>query len=222
MTTATLAGPKSPADRPRLRGWLHLYAAGAAIIGGIVLCALAATRPGWTPLASCVIYAVTTCGLFSISALYHRRIWGPIGHAVMKRLDHAMIFVFIAGTYTPFAMLLLDRGAALELLSVVWGAAIAGVVLKVGWPATPRWVGVSLYIGLGWVSVFVAPELVSVGGWAPAILLLIGGIFYTAGAVLYATKWPNPWPRWFGHHEFFHAATILAAACHYVAVLITL
>src|SRR6266540_2684929 len=141
--------------KPRMRGWLHAYAFGVAVICGIVLCSLAATRPGWTALVSCAIYSLTVCALFGTSALYHRRVWSPRGYKIMRRLDHSMIFVFIAGTYTPFCVLLLPQMTAALLLIVVWVGAIAGVSIKVVWPHAPRWLSAPLYLGLGWVAVAV-------------------------------------------------------------------
>jgi hemolysin III len=216
--SAVIDAVKDPHARPRLRGMIHQYAVGVAAICGIVLCAVAAGRSGWLAFGACVIYSITICGLFGISALYHRRVWGPRGYAVMKRLDHSMIFLFIAGTYTPFSLLLLDRPTATWVLSVVWGGAIVGVVLKMAWPRAPRWLSVPLYIVLGWTAAFVFPDLWHGGGTAPLVLLLAGGVLYSAGAVCYALKRPNPWPRTFGHHEIFHAATVVAALCHYIGV----
>ena len=209
-------------SRPRMRGWLHLYAFAVAIVCGIVLCSLAANRPGWTPLIACGIYSVTVCGLFGISALYHRKLWGPRGYTIMKRLDHAMIFIFIAGTYTPFSLLLLPDGRASVLLTGIWAGAVAGAALKLIWPMAPRWLGVPLYIGLGWAAVFVLPDLLRHGGVTALVLLIAGGVTYSVGAVFYALKWPNPWPTTFGHHEFFHACTLVAAVCHYIAVYFAL
>src|SRR5881394_2127072 len=120
--------------KPRMRGWLHAYAFGVAIVCGIVLCSLAAAHPGWSAFTSCAIYSVTVCTLFGTSALYHRRVWSPRGYKVMRRLDHSMIFVFIAGTYTPFSVLLLRRGVATTILAIVWGGAVLGVGLKLIYP----------------------------------------------------------------------------------------
>jgi hemolysin III len=205
-----------------MRGWLHLYAFAVAIVCGIVLCSLAGSRPGWTPLIACGIYSITVCGLFGISALYHRKLWGPRAYMVMKRLDHAMIFIFIAGTYTPFSLLLLPEGRASVLLIGIWGGAVAGAAMKLIWPHAPRWLGVPLYIGLGWAAVFVLPDLLRHGGVTALVLLIAGGVTYSVGAVFYALKWPNPWPTTFGHHEFFHACTLVAAVCHYIAVYFAL
>jgi hemolysin III len=220
MAATTLGGTaaKDPHARPRMRGWLHAYAVGVAAVCGVVLCSVAATRTGWTPFAACLVYSVTICGLFGTSALYHRHVWGPRGYAVMKRLDHSMIFLFIAGTYTPFSLLLMPRHTALIVLAVVWGGALAGVALKMAWPRAPRWLSVPLYIALGWVAAFVLPDILHIGGPAALVLLLAGGVVYSLGALCYALKRPNPWPRTFGHHEFFHAATLVAATCHHIGV----
>jgi hemolysin III len=208
--------------RPRMRGWLHLYAFGVSIVGGVVLVSLAATRPGWASFWSTVVYAVTVCGLFGVSALYHRKLWGPRGYAVMKRLDHSMIFVFIAGTYTPLCVMLLDSRTAETLLAVVWGGALGGVALKMLRPGSPKWLAVPLYIALGWVSVFALPDILHTGGVTVVTLLAVGGLAYTVGAVFYAAKRPNPWPGTFGHHELFHALTLVAAICHQVAIYFAL
>jgi hemolysin III len=205
-----------------MRGWLHLYAFAVSIVGGIALVSLAATRPGWGAFWSTLVYAVTVCGLFGVSALYHRKLWGPRGYAVMKRLDHSMIFLFIAGTYTPFCVLLLPPGTAELLMTIVWGGALAGVALKLLWPRAPKWLAVPLYIALGWVSVFVLPDILRYGGMTAVVLLAVGGVAYTVGAIFYALKWPNPWPATFAHHEIFHACTLVAAICHQVAVYFAL
>ncbi|MEU2175848.1 hemolysin III family protein [Nocardia sp. NPDC019219] len=204
--------------KPRMRGWIHTWAVGVAAIAAVVLIATAATvsaTAGWSTL----VYGITVCGLFGVSAVYHRVTW-PTARARtrMKRADHSMIFLFIAGSYTPFALLGLPGRTGQTLLVVVWAGALAGVALKLLWPGAPRWVGVPLYLLLGWAIVPVAGQLNGQIGIAPLILLLIGGLFYSGGAILYATKWPNPWPTVFGHHEFFHAATVLAALTHYAAV----
>nr|WP_063021628.1 hemolysin III family protein [Nocardia niwae] len=201
-----------------MRGWIHTWAVGVAAIAAVVLIATAATisaTAGWSTL----IYGITVCGLFGVSAVYHRVTWPTARARIrMKRADHSMIFLFIAGSYTPFALLGLPGRTGQTLLAVVWAGALAGVALKLLWPAAPRWVGVPLYLLLGWAIVPVAGQLNGQIGIAPLILLLIGGLFYSGGAILYATKWPNPWPTVFGHHEFFHAATVLAALTHYAAV----
>ncbi|MGW0022947.1 PAQR family membrane homeostasis protein TrhA [Rhodococcus sp. NPDC003383] len=205
--------------KPRMRGWIHLWAFAVSVIAGIVLVTLAATIAEPPAGIATAIYSLTVCGVFGVSALYHRVHWhDPRARMWMKRADHSMIFLFIAGSYTPFATLALPPETGRTLLIVVWSGAVAGVALKMLWPTAPRWVGVPLYLLLGWAIVPVAGTVVDTAGLVPMLLLLIGGILYSVGAVLYATKWPNPWPHTFGHHEFFHAATVLAALCHAVAV----
>ncbi|MEV6706809.1 PAQR family membrane homeostasis protein TrhA [Micromonospora wenchangensis] len=223
MTTSAPLRLK-PVDigKPRMRGWLHTYAFFVAVVCGIVLSAVAATRPGWTPLVSCLIYSVTVCGLFGTSALYHRRVWSERGYQIMRRMDHSMIFVFIAGTYTPLCVLLLDRPTAVLMLGLVWGGALAGVAVKLIWPHAPRWVSAPLYLALGWVSVAILPQILSQGGVTVLVLLAAGGAVYSIGAVCYALRRPNPWPTVFGHHEFFHACTLIAALCHHIAIYFAL
>lgn len=167
---------------------------------------------------SCLIYSVTVCGLFGTSALYHRRVWSERGYQIMRRMDHSMIFVFIAGTYTPLCVLLLDRSTAILMLGLVWGGALAGVAVKLIWPHAPRWVSAPLYLALGWVSVAILPQILSQGGVTVLVLLAAGGAIYSIGAVCYALRRPNPWPTVFGHHEFFHACTLVAALCHHIAI----
>ena len=221
MTTAVRQRPVD-IGKPLLRGWLHTYAFFVALVCGIVLCTLAAFRPGIAPLVGCVVYSLTICGLFGTSALYHRRVWTPRGYALMRRLDHSMIFLFIAGTYTPFSVLLLSPGKATVILAIVWGGAIAGVVMKMAWPHGPRWASAPLYVALGWVAVVVLPDFLHSGGVTALVLLAAGGVAYTVGAIFYAARRPRGWPRYFGHHEFFHACTLVAAACHHVALYFAL
>jgi hemolysin III len=204
--------------KPRLRGWLHTYAAGVSIVAGATLVAVAAALRGPHAGLPTFIYAVTVTLLFGTSALYHRITWSPRAHGLMKRLDHSMIFVFIAGTYTPLAVLTLRGAAAIAVLAVVWSGALFGVALKTAWPTAPRWLSVPCYIGLGWVAVFVFPDLLHNGGIATFVLITAGGLIYTLGAVVYALKRPNPIPGTFGFHEVFHACTLLAATCHYIAI----
>src|ERR1700709_2120155 len=136
----------------------------------------------------------------------------------MKRLDHSMIFLFIAGTYTPFSLLAVNQPTGYWVLTFVWAGALAGVVLKLAWPTSPRWVCVPLSIGLGWVAVFVLTDILHFAGVASMVLLAVGGLLYTIGGVLYAIRRPNPWPGPFGYHEGVHAMTIVGAICHYIAV----
>ena len=202
-----------------MRGWLHFWSFFTSIATGAVLISLAAATVSGLAAVATAIYGATVLGLFGVSALYHRRTWQTQRARIwMKRLDHSMIFVFIAGTYTPFSLLAMDKVTGRVVLAVVWGGALAGVALKMLWPRAPRWLGVPIYIALGWVAIFVLPQLLHHAGVASLVLLLTGGLLYTIGAVCYATRWPNPWPKTWGHHEFFHAATVLAALCHYIAI----
>jgi hemolysin III len=220
VSVATVPGPPDPAaTRPRLRGWLHYWSFFVSVGTGTALIALAASTVSGRAALATSVYGVTVLGLFGVSALYHRHTWMNPRHRVwMKRLDHSMIFLFIAGTYTPFSLLAMDQPTGYIVLSVVWGGALVGVALKLLWPHAPRWLGVPIYIALGYVAVFVLPQLLHHAGVAAVVLLLVGGLLYTVGAIFYATRWPNPWPRTWGHHEFFHAATVLAALCHYIAI----
>jgi hemolysin III len=208
--------------KPRLRGWLHAYAAGISIATGAVMIAVAAALRGGTAAGTTAIYCATVTLLFGTSALYHRRSWSPAKQRLMKRLDHSMIFVFIAGTYTPIAALALDRSSAIGVLVAVWSGALIGVGLQTVWPTAPRWLSAPCYIALGWVAVFVMPQLLENAGVAAFVLIVAGGAIYTIGAVVYALKRPNPVPGVFGFHEVFHLCTLVAAVCHYVAVWLTI
>lgn len=204
--------------KPRLRGWLHAYAAALSIVTGAVLVAVAAALRGGSAGATTGVYAATVTALFGTSALYHRLTWSPRGLAVMTRLDHSMIFVFIAGTYTPVAALTLPRAAAAAVLAVVWTGALFGVIVRTAWPGAPRRLVVPGYIALGWVAIFVFPDLLHNGGVAAFALLATGGVVYSVGGLVYGVQRPNPWPGTFGFHEVFHACTLVAAICHYVAI----
>jgi len=204
--------------KPRLRGWLHAYAAVISIATGATLIAVAAALRGGSAGATTSIYGATVTLLFGTSALYHRIPWSPAHRRLMKRLDHSMIFVFIAGTYTPIAALTLPRDSAIAVLITVWTGALFGVAMQTAWPSAPRWLSAPLYVALGWVAVFVMPELLHNAGVGAFTLIIAGGAVYTAGAVVYALKRPNPFPGTFGFHEVFHACTLVAAVCHYVAI----
>jgi len=167
------------------------------------------------------IYAGSVALLFGTSAAYHRGRWSPRAHDLMARLDHSMIFVLIAGSYTPFALLLLHGTLQWVVLGAVWGGAALGVLLRNVVSRPPRWLFVGLYLALGWVALGIVPAVLRRGGVAVLVLLLLGGLFYSAGAVVYALRRPNPSPRWFGFHEVFHACTLLAFASHYTAVSLT-
>ena len=223
MTTSAPFRMK-PADlgKPRMRGRLHQYAFFVALVCGVVLCSIALSRPGIAAFLSCLIYSTTVLGLFGISALYHRRVWSERGYQVMRRLDHSMIFIFIAGTYTPFCVELLTPGKAALMLSLIWAGALGGVALKTIWPHLPRWAGAPLYLALGWGAVAILPDVLHRGGVAALVLLMVGGVIYSVGAIFYAMRRPNPWPNVFGHHEFFHACTLVAAISHQIAIYFAL
>jgi hemolysin III len=208
----------SAAVKPRLRGVLHQGAFAVSLVTGTVLICLA---DGARERVGATVYAASVALLFGTSAAYHRGSWSPRAYDVMARLDHSMIFVLIAGSYTPFALLLLHGALQWVVLGVVWGGAAVGVLLRNVVRRPPRWLFVGLYLALGWVAVGLMPAVLRRGGVAVLVLLAVGGLFYTAGAVIYALRRPNPSPRWFGFHEVFHALTLLAFITHYAAVSIT-
>jgi hemolysin III len=219
--TAPTATPV--AVKPRARGWIHVYSAFVATAMSLALIPLAAVFAGVGPALACSVYAVTLIGLFTVSATYHRHTWkSPRTRTWMRRADHSMIFVFIAGTYTPITVLALDPPTSTIVLTTVWIGAAGGVALKMFWPHAPAWVGVPFYLALGWVAVFVLPDLSANGGVAAMVLLLVGGVLYSLGAIFYATRRPNTWPATFGYHEYFHACVSLAALCHCVAIWLLL
>ena len=201
--------------KPRLRGVLHQAAFAISLITGTALVCLA---EGGRARTAATVYAVSVALLFGTSAAYHRGPWTGRSREVMKRLDHSMIFILIAGTYTPFALLLLEGTARWVVFGLVWGGALAGVILRNSIRRPARWLFVGIYMLLGWTALGVLPQLADAGGMRVVVLLLVGGLFYSLGAVVYAMKRPNPSPRWFGFHEVFHAFTLLAFVTHYLAV----
>lgn len=203
--------------KPFLRGWLHALMTPVVLLGGMVLIAFAPTLEGRIGGA---VWLVGSVLLFGTSALYHLGTWSPTTETVLRRLDHANIFVFIAATYTPLSLLLLSPDQARVLLTLIWSVAVAGVVFNVLWISAPRWLTTVLYILMGWAALgWLVPFWVN-GGPLVVSLVAIGGLFYTVGAVIYARKRPNPSPRWFGFHEIFHACTVAAALCHYAAIVL--
>jgi hemolysin III len=204
------------AVKPRLRGVSHEWAFFLSLGFGVALILLAKTPEATLAVA---IYAVSLWGLFGTSALYHRVNWTrPRVRQWMRRLDHSMIFFLIAGTYTPFALLVLDGPLADAILAVVWVGAIAGAVVEMIWIDHPKWVAAIIYLSIGWVAVVAFPELWVEMGVAGTLLVAAGGLLYTAGAVVYATQRPNPAPATFGYHEIFHLLVIAAAMAHFSAV----
>jgi hemolysin III len=201
--------------KPRLRGWLHTAAFPLAVAAGVTLVVLSPPGP---PRWANAVFAATAALMFGVSALFHRRTWSDRGHAVIQRLDHATIFLIIAGTYTPFTLLLLDGRSQVVLLAVVWFGALAGVAFRVLWLGAPRWLYTPVYIALGWAAVFWLPDFWHRGGPAVFFLVLAGGVLYSLGGVVYGLRRPDPAPRWFGFHEVFHTLTVLAFAAHSVGV----
>ncbi|WP_375384619.1 hemolysin III family protein [uncultured Microbacterium sp.] len=202
--------------KPTWRGWLHAATFPVAIVAGIVLIVAAQGAPAkW----ACAVFMVTSLLLFGTSALYHRLDWGPKTKALLKRIDHANILLLIAGTYTPIAALALPPREGTVLLVVVWSGALLGILFRVFWIDAPRWLYVALYLVLGWAAVMYLVPLFTANA-AMMILVVIGGLLYTGGAIAYALKRPNPWPGHFGFHEIFHACTVLAFLCHWTACLL--
>jgi hemolysin III len=201
--------------KPKLRGWLHAATWPLAFFGFLVMLVVADNIKVRIGVA---VFMVSALLLFGTSAVYHTGRWSEVAKGRLKRLDHANIFVLIAGSYTPFSLLLLDTQDAVILLSIVWGGTVLGVLFRVFWIGAPRWLYVPIYIGLGWAAVFWLPEFAENGSTAVLVLLATGGGLYTLGAVVYGFKKPDPWPAWFGFHEVFHTLTIAAFVVHYIGV----
>src|SRR6202161_3538871 len=198
--------------KPRLRGVSHQYAFFVSLACGVGL--ILAASDGRARLAAS-IYAVAVSALLGTSALYHRVTWRPSARRWMRRLDHSMIFVLIAGTYTPVALLALKGSLASTILIVLWAGALGGVVFKLAWIDAPKWLFAGVYVALGLVTAAVFGELPGTIGWLGVAGLATGGVLYMVGAVVYASGRPNPWPKVFGYHEVFHALGIAAAGLHY-------
>lgn len=208
--------------KPKLRGWLHLATAPLSVAAGIVLIALSPTAA--TKVGS-AIYALSAALLFTVSAIYHRGTWSPRVAGWLKRVDHANIFLLIAGSYTPLTLVLLDGVERTVMLAIVWLGAAVGGASRILWPEAPRWLYTSIYLLLGWAALLYVDDYIqgaeALGfgaGTAVLVLLVAGGVLYTLGGVVYGLKRPDPWPRWFGFHEIFHAFTIAAFICHYIGV----
>ena len=200
---------------PILRGVSHAWAFWFALAAGLVLLVLA---PGAEARIAALVYAVGLAALFAGSGLYHRWRWDPRWRPLLRRIDHSTIFVFIAASYTPIALLVLDGGLRVVVLIGVWAGALAGVAFSVAWISAPRALVAGTYLALGWFAVITIPQLLDRLPTTPLLLLAAGGVLYTVGAIVYAGKRPNPWPRTFGFHEVFHAFVIAAAAAHFAAM----
>jgi len=226
--TDATAHPVGPADdlpgpvdavKPRLRGWIHAINFPIVVVAGILL---TVSAPPTAPRVASLVFAITAALLFGTSAVYHLGTWRPSVKAALRRADHANIFLIIAGSYTPLAVIMLDTRAATILLAVVWSGAALGITARMIWLGAPRWIYTPVYIALGWVAVGYMPTFWNLGFSDVVWLVALGGLAYTVGAVMYATKRPNPVPRWFGFHELFHAGTVIGFWCHFAAVAVAL
>ena len=209
--------------KPKLRGWMHLATAPLTLAGGIVLVILS---PDATTRWGSALFSASALVLFTVSAVYHTGSWSPRVWALLRRFDHANIFVLIAGSYTPLTLILLEGTQRTMLLTTVWTCALLGVLFRVFWTDAPRWLHTPIYIAMGWVAIVFLPDFAQGAydrlggdiGTAVMVLIAAGGALYTLGGVVYGFQRPNPWPRWFGFHEVFHTFTILAFVTHYVGI----
>lgn len=215
MPLADAANAPGDQPLPRLRGVLHAWAFWFALAAAI---ALVATADGGRARLAAAVYGAGLCGLFAVSATYHRWRWHPRFKPLLRRLDHSMIFVFIAASYTPVALLVLEAPISWIVLASVWAGAVAGVVFSLAWIDAPRPVTAAAYVAVGWVMAIAAPQLIRGIGAGPSALFLVGGLLYSVGAAVYARQRPDPWPRVFGFHEVFHALVVAAALVHFVAM----
>lgn len=203
--------------RPLLRGYLHAGAAVMSVFGGAYLVALSRSDP--PRLVSMLVYATGVTLLFAVSAIYHLRAWRPVPAAILRRLDHASIYMLIASTYTPVAVNLLSGAWRVGVLVAIWALAVAGASIAVAGVQLARWLRVAIYIAMGWVAAAAVGQIDPALPLGATAVLVAGGLLYTVGAVLYALRWPDPWPRVFGYHEIFHLLTILAGAVFYALIL---
>ena len=205
-------------EKPKLRGIVHLVMSPLSLVAGLILITLANELRGRITLG---IFTLTAVTLFTCSALYHRVAWNDRNKAIWRRIDHSNISILIAGTYTPFAVYLLEPSQTKVLLALAWGGAILSSLLRIFWLSAPRWLYVSGYIALGWAVVFYMPAFLESAGVLIFVLILVGGVLYSAGGVIYALKKPNFSINWFGFHELFHAMTAAAFICHFIAAVLT-
>jgi hemolysin III len=211
--------PEAVPLKPLWRGKLHQFAFFFAVPAGVLLIGEATSI---TARVAAIIYAIALAGMYGTSALYHRLPWSPSGRTWMKRLDHSMIFVLIAGTYTPLSLLVLHGGWRWVVFGMVWGVAALGIGLKMFRIDGLKALGATLYIGLGWVVVIASPQLFGRLSWEATTLVITGGVLYTAGAIVLAAHRPDPSPRVFGYHEVWHSMVIGGSLCHYVAIFLVL
>jgi hemolysin III len=209
------AAPPLGAPKPRLRGWIHAITAPVSLVAGIILAARAPRAPGAVTSA---VFTATAVTLFGISAVYHLGTWRPRARLILRRIDHADILLLIAGTYTPIATLALHGACRVTVLAIVWAGAALGFLFQAVFTGLPRWVYLPVYLVLGWTIAPVLPQLLHSAGGTALLLIAAGGVLYTLGGVAYGLKRPDPWPRWFGFHEVFHACTVAAFACQYAAI----
>jgi hemolysin III len=202
-------------EKPRLRGVFHQYAFVVSVAVGTVVVAAAS---GARERVAAAVFATAVSVMFGISTLYHRVTWRPGVRRWMRRLDHAAIYLLIAGTYTPFGLLALDGAWRWTVLPVVWGGALAAIVIKLAWIDGPKWLSAALAIVLGWIGVIAVPDLYEEAGLHGLTLLAVGGVLYTAGAIVHAAKGPDPAPLVFGYHEIFHVCVLVAATMHWCCI----
>jgi hemolysin III len=200
--------------KPRLRGVVHELGFYAAAAVGVLVVVTA--EPGRARVAS-VIFASSVAACFGASAVYHRPTWRPRVRAWLARVDHAGIYLLIAGSYAPFGLIVMSRGWAIPVLAIVWGGALAAILLKLCWVQAPKWLSVAIGLTLGWVGAAAFPQLLKLSP-VPIVLVAASGVLFTLGAIVYGRRRPDPRPQFFGYHEVFHVLTVAAVACEYVAV----
>jgi hemolysin III len=213
-STTSTDNPLTP-ERPRLRGTLH---AAAFVVSCAVGAVFVTYATGTLVTAAAAVFAASVTAMLLASTLYHRVTWSPRARPWMRRLDHAGIYLLIAGTYTPVGLIAVHGTMQRVVLAVVWTGAAIATLMKFVWVRAPKWLSVVFGIALGWAGVAAMPQLEQHEGWAAVVLLAVGGLAYTAGAIVYALRRPDPFPTVFGYHELFHALTLVALACQYTAI----
>ncbi len=215
--TALTEHPLSSTEliKPKLRGVIHQYCFFVSLLTGVFM--VWQTKPAELFFAT-LIYSISLSLLLGTSALYHRIDWDPKARMWMRRLDHTMIFVLIAGTYTPLVYTKIDSQMSSLVLNVVWWAVVFGILLKLVWVSSPKWLSAIIYIALGWFALVPLPDILESWGWPCVTWLLAGGLFYSLGVMAYVLKRPNPIKNVFGYHEIFHSCVVIAAACHYISI----